>query len=61
MEVQVNWKTSAVYNGTNWRITINGNKVGPPIKSETTVKLLIGWLHEAGKDIAGAVSLELEK
>ena len=61
MEVSVNWKPSAVYNGTVWHITLNGNKVGPGIKSETTTKFLIGWLHEAGKDIAATVSRELEK
>jgi hypothetical protein len=61
MEVQVNWKISAVYNGTAWHITINGDKVGPAIKSDATIKLLIAWLHEAREDIAAVLSKELEK
>lgn len=61
MEVSVDWKISAVFNGTHWHITINGDKVGPAIKSESTIKLLIGWLHEARDGIAYAISTELEK
>lgn len=61
MEVSVDWKISAVFNGTNWHVTLNGKKIGPAIKSEASVKLLIGWLHESRNDIAAALSEELEK
>ena len=61
MEVEVNWKISALYNGTNWHITINGDKVGPAIKSDANAKYLIAWLHESRDDIAAALSKELEK
>ena len=61
MEVEVNWKISALYNGTNWHITINGDKVGPAIKADANVKWLIAWLHDARDDIADATSKELEK
>ena len=61
MEVEINWKISALYNGTNWHITINGDKAGPAIKSEANVKYLIAWLHEARDGIADAMSKELEK
>ena len=61
MEVEVNWKISALYNGTSWHITINGDKVGPAIKKEANVKYLIAWLFESRGDIATAISKELEK
>ena len=61
MEVEIKSNLSAVYSGTHWFLTINGNKVGPAIKSEANIKWLLGWFHIAKSDIAKEWSEELEK
>lgn len=59
MESEIKWVVSGVFNGTVWHITLNGDKIGPPIKSDRAAKELIKWLHQAGRDIGASISEQL--
>lgn len=62
MKVEVKSKIGAEYDGKRWFITINNHRVGPSMRSQSTVKVFRGWLEQGGMhDMAAAWSLELEK
>ena len=61
MEVEVKNKISAEYDGRRWFMTINNHRVGPSLRSQSTVKVFMDWLGQACPDIAAVWSVELEK
>ena len=62
MEVEVKSKIGAEYDGKRWFITINDHRIGPSMRSQSTVKVFRGWLERGGmQDIAKEWSVELEK